>query len=238
MQKVMMAAGLFALAACEPLPQSSQYPSATTTAPVVAEPGPKLSPAAARSAFYTAEARVEPVAEQICRERTRGANCDFLISIDTTQGDVANAYQSRDSQGRPQITFTSALINDARNTDELAFVMGHEAAHHILGHLDQQAQTATLGAIAGSLAAQLGGLDESTLSQFGAGIGGRVYSKNYELQADSLGTEIAIKAGYDPVKGIGFFSRLPDPGDQFLGSHPANADRIAAVRARAAQLGY
>lgn len=224
-----------ALAACEPLPPPDTGPP---LAPLPSVPaGAKLSPSAAQAAFYSARARVEPVAEQICRERTRGANCDFAISIDTTQGNVANAYQSRDPQGRPIIRFTTALVNDARNADELAFVLGHEAAHHILGHLDRQSQSAAAGAILGGLVASIGGLDPNTLTDVGAGLGGRVYSKNHELEADRLGAEIAIRAGYDPVRGLGFFQRLPDPGDRFLGSHPANTDRIAVVRRQAAAMG-
>jgi predicted Zn-dependent protease len=48
---------------------------------------------------------------------------------------------------------------------------------------------------------------------------------------------IAARAGYDPVRGAAFFNRIPDPGDQFLGSHPPNADRIRVVQATAARLG-
>ena len=65
--------------------------------------------------------------------------------------------------------------------------------------------------------------------QIGAGLATRSYSKDFELQADAIGTEIAFHAGYDPLRGAGFFDRLPDPGDEFLGSHPANAQRKAQV---------
>ena len=61
-------------------------------------------------------------------------------------------------------------------------------------------------------------------------MGARRYGRQFELEADALGTVIAYRAGYDPVRGAAFFTRLPDPGDQFLGSHPPNADRIALVR--------
>ncbi|WP_394351557.1 hypothetical protein [Paragemmobacter ruber] len=49
-------------------------------------------------------------------------------------------------------------------------------------------------------------------------------------------TKIALSEGFDPVLGAGFFDRLPDLGDQFLGSHPPNAQRKAQVRAVVAQL--
>lgn len=45
-------------------------------------------------------------------------------------------------------------------------------------------------------------------------------------------------AGYDPLRGAAFFVRIPDPGDQFLGTHPRNAQRIETVRRTAAALGY
>ena len=31
--------------------------------------------------------------------------------------------------------------------------------------------------------------------------------------------------------GAAFFERIPDPGRRFMGTHPANADRIAVVQA-------
>lgn len=226
--------GLIALAACEPLPQQSA-PLPAYTAPA---PGPTVTPAVARSAFASVTRQVEPVAERICREQTRGANCDFRIFVDPDASQPANAYQSLDDDGRPVIGFTLALVNDARNQDELAFVLGHEAAHHILGHLSRQQTTAMTGALLGGIVAQLGGFDPTTAQQIGAGLGARTYSKSHELEADDLGTEIAMRAGFDPVRGAAFFSRLPDPGDQFLGTHPASTQRIDVVRRRAAQLGY
>jgi hypothetical protein len=37
--------------------------------------------------------------------------------------------------------------------------------------------------------------------------------------------------------GAAFFDRIPDPGDRFLGTHPANADRKRMVAATLARLG-
>ena len=70
----------------------------------------------------------------------------------------------------------------------------------------------------------------------GAEVAARSYSKDFELQADALGAEITLRAGYDPVLGTGFFDRLPDPGDKFLGSHPPNAARKAQVVATVRRL--
>lgn len=194
---------------------------------------------AAAENFLTVIARVEPVAERYCRERGVARNCDFRIVIDDRPGQPPNAFQTLDSLNRPVIGFTLALIADARNPDELAFVLGHEASHHIEGHIPKRQDQAMSGAILAGVLAQASGLspDEVRAAQnLGAEAAARSYSKTFELEADALGAEIALVAGYDPVRGTGFFDRLPDPGDKFLGSHPPNGQRKAVVAATVRRL--
>lgn len=215
------------LTACQAVPTDPSSASA---------PRANLSPGAAAARLAPVQDRVEPVAEQECRRRSRGVNCDFQITIAGDTSLPPNAYQSLDRTGRPQITFTTTLIADARNADELAFVMGHEAAHHIRGHLARSQDDALSGAVlAGALAVAIG-VDLANLDRamnVGAEIGARVYSKDYELEADRLGTLITHGAGYDPLLGVAYFARIPDPGNRFLGTHPPNRQRIAEVEATA-----
>lgn len=177
-------------------------------------------------------AQMEPVAERECRRRTRGKNCDFLIVVDPDGRKPANATQGEDDDGRPVIIFTKALIRRAKNGDEIAFVLGHEVAHHIHGHLEQTMMHAANGAVAlrGLIAAK-GGSEKSIekATHKGAVMGVVTYSKGYELEADALGTIITHKAGFDPVRGAVFFQRIPDPGDKFLSTHPPHADRVGTV---------
>ena len=248
--KVLTVAG-FALAGCDVVVQPTQSP---VSQPSVNQP-PVDAPIAAAApntpfeiprtergiarAFIEVVERLEPIAERECRNRSRGMNCDFLIVVDDRPNQPANAFQTVNEQGRPIIAFTFALIEDARNRDEIAFVMAHEAAHHIENHLDQQRRIATLGAeVFGQLAGVTGGGDEAirTAQELGAAVGARTYSKDFELEADRLGAIIAARAGYDPVRGADFFFRIPDPGDRFLGTHPATAERVRAVRETAAGL--
>ncbi|MEX0340762.1 MAG: M48 family metallopeptidase [Arenibacterium sp.] len=199
-----------------------------------------LTPQEAAQSFADVVSAVEPVAESECRRRAPRLNCDFRIVVDSDKRAPANAFQSVDKSGRPIITFTVALIASARNADELAFVMSHEAAHHIRNHLLRQRQNAEAGAVVfGSLATLTGGTnaDVETAQRLGAAVGARSYSKEFELEADELGTIITARAGYNPLIGAGFFSRIPDPGDQFLGTHPPNAQRIEIVRQTAKSLG-
>lgn len=197
------------------------------------------APLPTQASFATVIQRVEPVATRYCRELGRAARCDFRIIIDDRPGQPVNAYQTLDQSGRPVLAFTQALIADARNPDELAFVIGHEAAHQILGHIPQQQQNAMTGALLAGVIAAAAGVSQSdmqTAQQMGATVAARRYSKDFELQADALGAEIAWRSGFDPIKGTGFFDRLPDPGDKFLGTHPANGDRKAVVRQVVARL--
>ncbi len=218
-----------ALSACvTPVTTAPSAPAPTSTAvPSGANTGATLAQ------FTSVVARMEPVAEAECRARAPGANCDYKIVVDRRADAPANAYQSVTESGQPTITFTVALIADVYNVDELAFVMGHEAAHHIRGHLSRTQDTAVAGAVIGSLLGAALGADAQglqTLQNLGATVGSRTYSKSYELEADQLGTIITARAGYNPVRGAQYFTRIPDPGDQFLGSHPPNAQRIETVK--------
>ncbi|HCY98966.1 MAG: peptidase M48 [Rhodobacterales bacterium RIFCSPHIGHO2_02_FULL_62_130] len=210
--------------------------------PVVVDAGSTLSGPAAMAAFRQVASQIEPIAESMCRTEGNAANCDFRIVIDDRPNQPPNAFQTLDNFGRPILAFSVALIADARNVDELAFVIGHEAAHHIAGHIPQARQSALQGAlIAGILAEAAGGgrAEIEAAQRTGATVAARSYSKEFELEADALGAEIAFHAGFDPLRGADFFDRLPDPGDQFLGTHPTNAARKAAVARVVARLrGY
>lgn len=206
------------------------------TEPTTAAPLPAAAPPSARQAadnFVAVVNRVEPVAEQVCREQTRNTNCDFQIVVDSRANQPPNAFQTLNDAGRPVIAFTVSLIADARNQDELAFILGHEAAHHIEGHIPRVQQSAMAGALLAGTLATLGGASASTaeqVSRLGAQVGARTYAKDFELEADALGTRIAFRAGYDPARGAEYFTRIPDPGNRFLGTHPPNTDRIATVQ--------
>ncbi|OSQ44947.1 M48 family metallopeptidase [Marivita geojedonensis] len=216
---------------------------ATTASPGAARPqssAPQLTEQEARSRagiaarqFVSVVETVEPVAERECRMMAPRANCDFQIVVDDRPGQPPNAFQTVDRNGRPILAFNLGLIASVENADELAFVMGHEAAHHVLGHLGRTQQNAAVGAVILSGLVALGGADAAAVQsaeQIGASLGARTYSKDFELEADRLGTIITARAGYNPVRGAQFFNRIPDPGNRFLGSHPPNAARMEMVR--------
>ncbi len=224
------------LSACEPLAVTPGTQPSEQASGEFRE----LTPEEAVNIFAEVLTSVEPVAERECRRSGRNVNCDFLIAVDPNPRAPPNAFQSEDEQGRPILTFTASLIGSVRNADELAFVMGHEAAHHIENHLYRQRVNAESAAeVFAELATLTGGgeRDVASAKELGAAVGARAYSKNFELEADKLGTVITYRAGYDPLRGAEFFMRIPDPGDRFLASHPQNADRLETVRQTVKSLG-
>ncbi len=225
-----------AVAGCEVSQGSGGVPAPMPQA--VAEAA-MVSPEVAAANFVAVARRMEPLIEAECRARAKGQNCDYQIVVDDRPGQSANAFQTLDGAGRPVVAFNLALIAEARNADELAFVMGHEAAHHIAAHIPRQQQDAMTGAlILGTLAA-VGGGDPTAIrsaQDIGATVGARSRAKDYELEADRLGTILTWDAGYDPLLGAQFFTRIPDPGRTMLGTHPANALRLDVVRQTTADL--
>ncbi len=228
------------IAACEPV-TVVQTPDQSAASEAAPDTSGEIDPRAQRAArqFVEVVSIVEPVAEAECRRVMAGRNCDFQIVVDDRPGQPPNAFQTVDKNGRPILAFNLALIASVKNRDELAFVMGHEAAHHILSHLDRMRENAVVGAVVFSGIAAMTGASAKEVreaEQLGAEVGARTYSKDFELEADKLGTIIAARAGFDPVRGAKFFTRIPDPGDRFLGTHPPNAARTEIVRRTAAGL--
>ena len=215
------------------------YPPQPPPIPVSQTSGvPQNGQTAARN-FVAVVNRMQPAIVRECLLRSPGRNCNFLIAVDDSPELEANAFQTTDRSGRPIIAFTLPLIVEAQNQDELAFIIGHEAAHHILGHRERTEQSALTGALVLGRLASLGGGSVDAINQaqqLGAAVGARRYSQDFELEADRLGTEIAFDAGFDPARGAQFFDRLPDPGNRFLGSHPPNAAREQAVDETLARL--
>lgn len=223
---------LVLLTGCEVTAISPAAPT-PPAAPLATAAPERLPPADAVANFAAVVRNVEPVAERVCREQTPSQNCDFLIVVDRDRQSPPNAFQTVDRQGRPVVGFTLALIADARNRDELAFILGHEAAHHIAGHISRGQQAAQAGAVLAGVLASIGGADPTiveTAQNVGAQVGVRSFAKDFELEADARGAQIAEAAGYDAVRGAAYFTRIPDPSNRFLGTHPPNAERIDTVR--------
>jgi len=177
---------LFVLTACtvveSPIPNSPQSP-----------PTSSRSPQQAVDAYLRVGARIERVAEQVCRQKNPSrprTYCDFQLKVDTSETNVPNAFQTIGKDGRPIIAFNIAMLANVRNDDEIAFILGHEAGHQIASHLVRANTNANLGALllGGLLAAS--GANATSVQEaqnIGGTIGARAYSQTHELEADVLG---------------------------------------------------
>lgn len=200
-----------------PSPASQQPPARATQANI--------------AAYEAVTARVEPVAESVCRSFHADKPplfCDFHITLINDPSQPPNAYQTVDKNGRPILAFNINMIKSIRNDDEIAFILGHEAGHQIATHLIQTRQNATIGGILGGILVAAAGGDAQAGVNLGTDLGVRTYSKSFELEADVIGTHIAARAGYDPASGAKVFERTGGGGG-FLSTHPPSPERIETV---------
>jgi predicted Zn-dependent protease len=142
-----------------------------------------------------------------------------------------------------KIAFYYGILSQLQlDDDEVAMIMGHEAAHALLEHAREQMgkNAVTNGAL--RLGAAIFGLGQ--LGDLGAQLGSKLLSLKYgrddETEADGLGLIMAARAGYDPRKGITLWQKMMGAGGgappAMLSTHPAGPARIADIQGRLAQV--
>ena len=138
------------------------------------------------------------------------------------------------------------MIEAAKNEGEMAGVMAHEISHVALRHATAQ-QTKLqnpLNQILG-IGAQIGGgiVGGAAGQQMGAMLAQGYflkYSRDYETQADILGSRIMAAAGYDPRDLANMFQTIQQQsrggGPEWMSSHPDPGNRFQKINAEAAAL--
>ena len=147
---------------------------------------------------------------------------------------------------------TRGLLALVRSEDELAGVIGHEIGHVAARHSVAQTTAATPlaivfgvpAAIVGSVSKPLGtlvGLPGALVS----GLALSAYGREQEYQADEVGAELALAAGFRPLALAEFLERLEreealhrdgPPPLSFFASHPRTPDRTSRAREFAEEL--
>ncbi len=133
------------------------------------------------------------------------------------------------------------LIEAAHSEGEMAGAIAHEISHVALRHGTAQAAKAQkyqVGAAAvGILGAILGAPAAGQLGQMGIGAYFLKYSREYEKQADILGSHIMANAGYDPHDLANMFRTLEQlgggGGPQWLSDHPNPGNRFEYINREA-----
>jgi hypothetical protein len=139
------------------------------------------------------------------------------------------------------------MIEAAKNEGEVAGVVAHELSHVALRHGTAQATKATpyeVGTIAGAiLGAIVGGNVGNVIAQgtqFGLGAAFLRYSREYEKQADLLGSQIMARSGYDPRDMASMFKTIEQQGGsggpQWLSDHPNPGNRYEYITKEAQSL--
>jgi predicted Zn-dependent protease len=133
------------------------------------------------------------------------------------------------------------MIEAAKNEGEMAGVMAHEISHVALRHATAQ-QTKLqnpLNQILG-IGAQIGGgiVGGAAGQQMGAMLAQGYflkYSRDYETQADILGSRIMAAAGYDPRDLANMFQTIQQQsrggGPEWMSSHPDPGNRFQKINA-------
>ncbi len=144
--------------------------------------------------------------------------------------------------------FNRGMFIAAQSEAQVAGVLAHELSHVLLRHGTAQATKATpyqLGTVAGAiLGAVIGGRKGEIIAQgtqLGIGTAFLRFSREYEKQADLLGTQIMARAGYDPREMANMFRVIEQQSGggsapEFLSSHPDPGNRYDYVMQEASTL--
>ena len=141
------------------------------------------------------------------------------------------------------VYLTLGLVGRLQSEAQLAVVLGHEAAHFVHRHAFQQSSSAkTMSAFGLGLGVLTGGWGAiGNVLLAGAFYG---YSRDNEREADAVGFDRVLKAGYPPQAGVEAFEILAADAllydrkqPTFFASHPSMVERVQTFRELSAQRG-
>lgn len=155
--------------------------------------------------------------------------CSYPVRM--TQSDAVNAF----ADGK-QIVVTTGMLRFATSDNELALVIGHELAHNTQEHIKAKMGNQLLGALLG---AAVSVAIKTDVTRTGADIGGMAYSKEFEAEADYVGTYYVAKAGFPVETAAEFWRRMAVEHPKAIGhgtTHPDTASRFTAIEAAAKEV--
>ncbi|OGU00763.1 MAG: hypothetical protein A2W29_13465 [Gemmatimonadetes bacterium RBG_16_66_8] len=150
--------------------------------------------------------------------------CDIPAFV--VSSDAVNAYTDGS-----RVFVTTGMLNFAERDEDLALVVGHEIAHAALGHVTKRRVNSLLGSLVDAVVQVKTGFDTGGLGQR---MGGIVFSRAFEAEADYLGAYLAARAGYDLHGAPQFWRKMSQdhPGSSrsnFFSTHPTSPERFVAL---------
>ena len=136
-----------------------------------------------------------------------------------------------------KIAFFSGLIDQLKLTDdEIAIVASHEIAHALREHGRERVAKGNLLQLGASLGSAIFGLGQTGQAVVGQGAQLALlrFSREDETEADTVGLDLAARAGYDPRAGVAVWRKMAmlekSAPPQWLSSHPSGNNRIAQIQ--------
>ena len=138
-----------------------------------------------------------------------------------------------------KIAFYSGILSKLQlNDDEVAMIMGHEAAHALREHARERIAKnngTQLGVQGLSVILGLGGLGQAALAA-GSQLLSLRFSREDETEADLVGLDLGARAGYDPGAGVTLWQKMlaanKGAPPQWMSTHPAGETRIRDIQSK------
>ena len=192
-------------------------------------------PPAARCTDATRQARIDALVARLAAGLPGPPRYHFRVLV--VRDDVVNAMAA---PGGFIIVFRG-LLDRTDTPEELAGVLAHEVAHVTQRHVTRMiVQHASTGLLVAALTGDVTGVMAYGL-QAARTLGSLQYGRLAEEEADREGLRLLLSAGIDPAGMIRFFEKMEDKGGQwpaalkYLSSHPGLPERVARLRALAAE---
>lgn len=182
------------------------------------------------------QSRIKKIGERIAAASGRS---DYAWEFNVIQDDTPNAFCLPGGK----VFFYTGILKITENDDQIAAVMGHEIAHALARHGAERMSMQTASNVGAQvLAAALNVPAEyKDLYAQAYGVTSQVglilpYSRKFENEADQIGVYLMWKAGYNPEQALKFWENMERISSSsqkppaFLSTHPADAERIKAIR--------
>ena len=157
----------------------------------------------------------------------------FVVGLsDSTE---INAYAQLQNNQRYIILTNGFITQFGNDPDVMAAVLGHELAHHQLGHTqpdyakNRDAAIDVTSQALGMIASYFIPFSGLVVGNAAKGVG-LTWSRNDERSADEIGMQWAMQAGYSPCGSYRFAAKMNALGEgatiTFLSTHPGNNERM------------